>query len=62
MNINSPDIETEKEIIIDLKHIKFEEKEDQYIATLIDEDQYEILKGYGTTKTEALNDLHQSLL
>lgn len=62
MNPNFTDIETEKEIITKLKHIKFEKKGMQYVATLIDEDEYEILKGYGASKMEALDDLHQSLL
>ena len=48
--------------ISDLKYLKFETQNSEFIATLIDEQEYEILKGYGKTKTEALNDLHNNLI
>ncbi|MBL4670215.1 MAG: hypothetical protein HRT73_12435 [Flavobacteriales bacterium] len=46
----------------ELKHLKFETKNSEFIATLVDEQQFEILKGYGKTKTEAINDLHNNLI
>ncbi len=44
------------------KHLKFEWKNDQYIATLIDQNEHEIIKGYGYSVIEAINDLHSNLV
>ena len=44
------------------KHLKFEWKNDQYVATLIDQNEYEIIKGYGGSVIEAINDLHSNLI
>jgi len=46
----------------DLKYLKFEILNNEYVAILIDEQDYEILKGYGKTQIEALNDLHRNLI
>lgn len=45
-----------------LKHLRFEKSTDEYIVTLIDKTGFEILKGYGKTTAEAINDLHQNLI
>lgn len=52
----------EEFLITQLKHIKLEKKSKECIVTLIDSTGYEIVKGYGETATEALNDLHSVLL
>ena len=55
----------EQEIYIDtiqFKHLKFEKSKDEYIVTLIDKVGYEIVRGYGDTIVEAINDLHSLLL
>lgn len=46
----------------ELKHLKFENKNNEHIVTLVDQQEFEILKGYGNSKIEALNDLHSNLL
>lgn len=46
----------------ELKHLKFEMKEGEYIVTLIDQFEYEIIKGYGKSIVEAINDLHSNLI
>ena len=46
----------------DLKHLKFQKSEKEYIVTLIDDRGYEILKGYGKSTIEAINDLHHNLI
>lgn len=52
MNINANQI----------KHLKFQKIKDEYVVSLIDLQDYEILKGYGITIEEAINDLHNNLL
>ena len=46
----------------DLKHLKFEMRKGEYIVTLIDKSEYEILKGYGQSIVDAINDLHSNLI
>lgn len=46
----------------DLKHLKFEMKEGEYKVTLIDQFEYEIIKGYGKSIVDAINDLHSNLI
>ena len=46
----------------DLKHLKFEMKEGEYVVTLVDELEYEIIKGYGKSIVDAINDLHSNLI
>ena len=45
-----------------LKHVKVEYKNSEYSVTLVDAAEYEIVKGYGNTVIEALNDLHAGLV
>ena len=55
----------EKEIcenINQLKHLKFELINNEFVVALIDSTGYEIVRGYGNTIIEAINDLHNSLL
>jgi len=44
------------------KHLKFEKLNNEHVVTLIDSKGYEIVKGYGSTQIEAMNDLHSTLL
>jgi hypothetical protein len=44
------------------KYLKFEEVDTQFVAILIDKVGDEIVKGYGATKIEAINDLHSCLI
>ena len=46
----------------ELKYLKFERRQNEYVATLIDEEGYEILKGYGNSTIEAINDMHHNLI
>lgn len=45
-----------------LKHLKFEENNGEYKVSLTDSTGYEIVRGYGHTVIEAINDLHASLI
>ena len=57
-----PESSTDILFSTDLKHLKFKKNKKEFIVTLIDEDGFEILKGYGISPTEAINDLHSNLL
>jgi len=50
------------ENIDQLKYLKFEYINNEYITTLIDSQKFEIVKGYGTTIIESINDLHSNLV
>ena len=55
----------EEEIIenpIHLKYLKFEMDNGKYTVTLNDLSGYDIVKGYGNTITEAINDMHRGLI
>ncbi len=45
-----------------MKHLKFEKLNGEHIVTLIDNSGFEMVKGYGETVVEALNDLHSNLI
>lgn len=45
-----------------LRHIQFEHIKNEYIVSLVDSTGYEIVKGYGSTVIEAINDLHSGLV
>lgn len=45
-----------------LKHLKFEESNGKYTVSLVDSTGYEIVKGYGNSVIEAINDLHSCLV
>lgn len=45
-----------------LKHLKFELSSSKYTVSLVDSTGYEIVKGYGNTVIEAINDLHSCLV
>lgn len=46
----------------ELKYLKFGRVQNKYEATLIDEGGYEIIKGYGKSTIEAINDMHNNLI
>lgn len=62
MTLDQPDTDTTELLVEGLQYIRFENDDNQCVAILMDDDKYEILKGYGSSKLEALNDLHQTLL
>ena len=45
-----------------LKYLKIEMDNGKYTVTLNDLSGYDIVKGYGNTITEAVNDMHRSLI
>lgn len=53
---------SEKIPLSELKNLKFEYIKNEYVVTLIDLQGFEILKGYGISVVEAINDLHQNLI
>ena len=46
----------------ELNYLLFENKNNKCIVTLVDNQKYEILKGYGRNRIEAINDLHSNLI
>lgn len=56
-------IESYKEIYLNqLRHLKFKKIDEEYVAILIDSKGHEIIKGFGNSTIEAINDLHSALL
>jgi len=49
-------------IISNFKHMTFEKLEKEHVVTLIDLNGNEVVRGYGNTTIEAINDLHSNLL
>ncbi len=47
---------------MDLKHLRIEVLNSEYTVALTDLDGIEILKGYGNSIEEAINDLHHNLI
>lgn len=45
----------------ELSNLKIEFIENEYVVTLIDDQEFEIIKGYGNSVTHAINDLHSNL-
>lgn len=60
--INQKTIPTFQCKLKDLKYLTFQMQKDMHMVTLIDAKGFEILKGYGNTRVEALNDLHNNLI
>lgn len=48
--------------IDELKHLKVHYANNKYSVSLVDSAAFEIVKGYGTTIIEAINDLHAGLV
>jgi hypothetical protein len=47
--------------ITEIPNLKVEYIQKEYIVTLVDDQQFEIIKGYGLTLANALNDLLSNL-
>lgn len=45
-----------------MEHLKFEFYKEKHIVSLLDATGYSLVRGYGKTPLEALNDLHKNLL
>lgn len=45
-----------------LKYLKIYKGSESYSVSLMDNEEYEITKGYGSTVVEALNDMHENLI
>lgn len=48
--------------IEELKNIKITFENKMYVVALIDKTGFEIIRGYGDTPADALNDLHSNLI
>ncbi|GHC60734.1 hypothetical protein [Ulvibacter litoralis] len=48
--------------ISELKNLKFEYIKNEYVIALVDNQGFEILKEYGISIVDAINDLHQNLI
>jgi hypothetical protein len=46
----------------ELNNIRVSETETGFVIALIDEHEFEIVRGFGDTITEALNDMHRNLI
>ncbi|MBM1107802.1 hypothetical protein JQC67_16720 [Aurantibacter crassamenti] len=45
-----------------LKFLKIYRSSESYGVSLVDNEEFEITKGYGSTIIEALNDMHENLI
>jgi hypothetical protein len=45
-----------------LQFIKIDKLSDSYSVSLIDNEEHEIIKGYGSTVVDAFNDMHDNLI
>jgi hypothetical protein len=52
----------EKKQLLKFKHLRFSLENEEHIVSLIDAQGYEILRGYGNSIIEAMNDLHHNLI
>ena len=52
----------EKINLSELKNLRFEYIKNEYVVTLVDNLGFKILKGYGNSIVDAINDLHQNLI
>ena len=55
-------MKTKSIALSELKHLKVEFIQNEYVVTLIDDQEYEILKGFGDSIAVAINDLHRNLI
>ncbi len=60
--MNTPNEVADYIDIDQLKHLQVQHNNDEYIVSLVDSKGYEIVKGYGHTVIEAINDLHSCLV
>ncbi len=62
--MNGSQLMTKTKLIstIEFQHLKFEQKNDEHIVSLVDAEGYQITRGYGTTIAEAINDLHHNFI
>ena len=51
-----------KKLNLKFKHLRFSLENEEHIVSLIDAQGYEILRGYGNSIIEAMNDLHHNLI
>ena len=47
---------------LELEHLKFEFQNNKHIVSLTDAEGHKIIRGYGYSKLQALNDLHHNLI
>lgn len=52
----------DKLVKADFEYLKFDKKGNEYAVTLIDKANYEIVRGFGKSIIEAINDLHSNLV
>ena len=48
--------------IKEFKYLEFEVEKGEHIVALVDKEGYKIIKGYGNSIIEAINDLHSSII
>jgi len=62
MNRSQLNIKSTYVSVIEFEHLKFENQRDQHMVTLVDSEGFEIVKGYGKSIADAINDLHHNLI
>lgn len=62
MNTAELTLDYQCELNNDLKHLQFQSQNEGYMVTLVDLQGSEILRGYGDSPSDALNDLHSNLI
>lgn len=45
-----------------LKYLKIYQGSESFSVSLVDNEEFEIIKGYGRTVVDALNDMHDNLI
>ena len=62
--MNTVQLENKKEYVnlTDFEHLMLEIEKREHIVTLIDAKGYKIIRGYGKSTIEAINDMHHNLI
>ena len=65
LDMDALDNQSVTEITIDLtqlKNVSVRQEDDEFIASLMDDEGMELVRGFGDNPTEAMNDLHRNLI
>ena len=62
--MNALQLENKSEYIniMEFEHLMLEIEKGQHVVTLVDAEGYKIIRGYGNSAIEAINDMHDNLV